>query len=365
MKKCIVLLTAFLLALTGCGCKKAAPAPTTQPAVTTAPATAPTETEPGPKTRDRMKLFILLPESWQAAGEDLQMMLQNLTYQVELQFAKNDAREQARQLTEAIEQDADGIILAPVDSTALTEVCEEVKNRGIPLFSYDRLLMNTEAVSYYVSFDYRAIGVALGQCIANRENLEEATADTPRTIEFFMGPPEDNSALLLYEGVMEVLQPYLATGALVALSGRTAFEDTCVVDWDGEFVAQRLEDQLDTYYEKGAYPDVICTVSDDFATVCAQVLMDRGITDLPVITGLGGTDTGIMNMEEGKQSITIETDLLELNDRLVQTVDAVMTGKEPELNTPEGCHNNAKDVPAYLCGYTQHIIDLGQEEEIE
>ena len=366
MKKYIVLLTVLLLVLTGCGKQAAAPttAPTTQPTTTQA-TTAPTA--PGPKGRSETKLVILLPDEdslgWGAAGEDLLMMLQNLTYQVELHFAKGDSREQVRQLTTAVEDGVDGIIIAPVESAPLMEICAQAEREGIPIFSYDRLLMDTEAVDYYVSFDYRGMGNTLGDFIINEKSLTDRTAETPVSIEFFMGSPEDNNALLLYKGIMEQLQPYLASGVLVAGSGRTAFEDTCVVDWDAEFVAETFASRLAGYYKDGQVPDVICTVSDSFVDACVQVLLERGVSNLPLITGLGGSDGAIMNMEEGKQAITASVDMLELNDRLVQTVDAVMTGKEPEINTPEGCHNNAVDVPAYLCPFTVQSASQDLEED--
>ena len=46
-----------------------------------------------------------------------------------------------------------------------------------------------------------------------------------------MRSPDDNIAVLLYNGVMKVLQPYLDNGTLVCKSGRTSFDETCIL-WD-------------------------------------------------------------------------------------------------------------------------------------
>lgn len=353
---------ALLLGLLFSGCT-AAPEPTattqtTAPATTAAPTTEPT----GPKDREDTRLAILLPEdaNWAAAGEDLQMLLQNLHYQVELMYADSDAWEQAQQLSQVLEW-ADGIIIAPVESAALTEVCLQVKEKELPLFSYDRLLMDTEAVSYYVSYDYRKIGATLAQQIVREACLDTMTEGS-LTVELFMGSPEDSSALQLYVGVMDVLQPYFDAGTLVSPSGRVAFEDTCVQDWQSDAVTEAFTGYLQEYYKRGAAPDIICTVSDSFAAACMEVLSQRNVKNQPLITGLGGTEAARAAVAEGKQLITVSTDLYLLNEHLVETVDAVMTGKEPQINDRESCHNNALTVPAYLCEFETVIAEVAATE---
>ena len=51
---------------------------------------------------------------------------------------------------------ADGVdllIVAAIDGDSLSNVLGDAKDAGIPVISYDRLIMNTDAISYYVSFD--------------------------------------------------------------------------------------------------------------------------------------------------------------------------------------------------------------------
>ena len=347
MKRILVLLLAVLL-LTGCG--TAAPvetttAPTTQPTeVTTVPTTQ-------PKTRGDMQIFISLPQEdahWKAAGEDLLMLLENLCYQVTLAYSDNDPLTQASQLEEVMNQGVDCILLAPVDSASLTDVGFLAQEQNIPIVSYDRLLMDTEAVQYYVSYDYKAMGRAMAEHIVEKAGVE--TAEKPLTIEFFMGTPEDHSAFLVYSGVMEVLLPYLEQGTLVANSGRTSFEDTCTLDNDAAAVEKAMTGYLQNYY-KGTRPDIVCTASDDFAQSCITAIEARK-RQLPLITGLGATDTGIANIESGKQTFTTETDLFLLDEKAVALVDAILWDKEPELNDTENTHNNAITVPAYLCDFT-------------
>lgn len=357
MKKLIAVLLGALL-LVGCAAPEPAvtTAPTTLPPETTAPTTAPTTEPTEPKDRADTRLTVLLPEEtqWSAAGSDLQMLLENLHYQVEVLYAGGDALAQAAQLEAALDQGTDGIILAPVESAALTEVCLVAKEQEIPIFSYDRLLMDTDAVSYYVSFDYRQIGAALARQLITQAGLDTMT-EGALTAELFMGSPEDSSALLLYQGIMEELQPYIDQGFLTVPSGRIAFEDTCIQDWDSAVVEERFTGYLKEYY-KNTLPDMICTVDDGFAAACAEVLTQKKAKTQPLITGIGAGEEAKIAVAEGRQLVTVATDLLQLNEQLVATVDAVMMEKEPETNGK--CENNAISVPAYLWDF--EIITVAQ-----
>lgn len=360
MKKLIVLLLAVLL-LTGCGSAESAPDTTAAPETTAVTTTV--STEPVQKPREETRIFISLPDEtssyWSAAGEDLKMLLENLTYQVTLSYADADPFRQEEKLIDALEAGTDCLIVAPVDAFSLSVVGDAAKEKGVPLIAYDRMLMNTDGVSYYVSYDYQAMGLALGQFIEAQKGLANLEAGSSVTMELFMGSPEDSSAWQLYQGIMLVLQPYLEAGTLVVSSGRTAFEDTCMVAWDTENVKAALEQHLKNDYRKDA-PQVICTVSDDFAQVCSQVLAEKRPGEAPLITGVGGDQTLV---EEGTLGITFSMDMQTLNEQCMTLVDDLLTGKMPQVNNPEGCDNQAMLVPAQLCDFTQITQESLQPEE--
>jgi putative multiple sugar transport system substrate-binding protein len=351
VKKLLCLL--FSLSILLCGCFGNTEAE--EKAATDAPSEATTETQRTQlEQRQETVVRILLPDEesldWKNAGEDLQQQLELRFYQAELFYAGGSPVKQAQQLESAVADEVDILILAPVESAALTEVCKKAKEAGIPIISYDRLLMDTDAVTCYISFDYLAMGRSLGQEIVNREGLATLAEGEFRTIEFFMGSPEDNNTLLLHLGIMEVLEPYLHTGALVTPTGRIALEDICIVNWDASQVTRNLSDYRKEYYS-GGVPDILCTVSDAFANACITQLGNLPREDYPTITGLGGTKDGLRQLKDGKLSVTISTDLIQLNDRVVQTVVQLLNNAEPEYNDTTTCHNNAMTVPAYLCDF--------------
>ena len=169
---------------------------------------------------------ILMPtqssERWINDGANMKAQLEEKGYNVELQYAEDDTAMQVSQLENYVSKGVDCLVIAAIDSGVLVNAEAQAKEAGIPIIAYDRLLMNTDAVSYYATFDNKGVGTVIANYIKEAKDLDAAReAGESYTIEFFMGSPDDNNALFLYNGIMEVLQEYLDDGTLVCKSGRT------------------------------------------------------------------------------------------------------------------------------------------------
>ena len=277
--------------------------------------------------------------------------LEALGYMVMDQFAENDSDRQVSQIESFIEQQVDCLVIAAVDSYDLTEVEAKAKEAGIPIIAYDRLLMDTDAVSYYATFDNKGVGRAIGETIVAQAGLEEVRkAGDYRTIEFFMGSPDDNNAVMLYDGLMEVLQPYLDDGTLVCRSGRVSFEDTCILRWSQEMAQKNCEKYLNRYYQTEDL-DICASAFDKFSYGCISALEEAGYTEenWPVISGQDAEIEACKYILDGKQSFTVYKDARLLAEKCVTMVNAVCLGTKPEINDTEQYHNNVIAVPSYLC----------------
>lgn len=172
---------------------------------------------------------ILMPtqssERWINDGANMKAQLEEKGYKVELQYAEDDTAMQVSQLENYVGKGVDCLVIAAIDSGVLVNAEAQAKEAGIPIIAYDRLLMDTDAVSYYATFDNKGVGTVIGNYIKENKDLDAAReAGESYTIEFFMGSPDDNNALFLYNGIMEVLQEYLDDGTLVCKSGRTSLK---------------------------------------------------------------------------------------------------------------------------------------------
>ena len=121
------------------------------------------------------------------------------------------------------------LVIAPVDAYGLNDVLEQAYEKSIPVISYDQLIMDTDKINYYVTFDTRKAGKMVGDSIIKKMDLEKAREEKKTlTIEFLMGSPDDRDALFFYNGVMEKLQEYFDDGTLVCTSGKLTF-DPCIL----------------------------------------------------------------------------------------------------------------------------------------
>lgn len=311
---------------------------------------------------------ILMPtqssERWINDGANMKAQLEEKGYNVELQYAEDDTAMQVSQLENYVGKGVDCLVIAAIDSGVLVNAEAQAKEAGIPIIAYDRLLMDTDAVSYYATFDNKGVGTVIANYIKEAKDLDAAReAGESYTIEFFMGSPDDNNALFLYNGIMEVLQEYLDDGTLVCKSGMTTFEETCILRWSQETAQANCENILTRYYADEDL-DIACTAFDGFAYGVKAALLGAGYTteNWPLVTGQDAEVMATKNIIDGTQTMSIYKDTRLLASKAVTMVDAVLQGTEPEINDTEQYNNGVITVPTYMC--TPVAVDQANYEEI-
>lgn len=304
-------------------------------------------------------------ERWMHDGSNIKQQLEAKGYAVDLQYAEDDVQLQVSQIENLIAKGVNCLVVASIDSTALVNVLAEAKKQNIPVIAYDRLLMDTDAVSYYATFDNKGVGTVIAKYIEESKKLATAKDENRSyTIEFFMGSPDDNNALFLYNGVMEVLQKYLDNGVLVCKTGRTSFDKTCILRWSQETAQQWCENYLAGYYSNEKL-DIACTAFDGFAYGVRSACEGAGYKvgdDWPLITGQDAELMATKNIISGHQTMSIYKDTRLLASKCVTMVEAVLAGSKPEINDTTQYNNGKLVVPSYLC--TPIAVDKANFEEI-
>ena len=276
-------------------------------------------------------------------GEQFQQQLQALGFTVKLSFAKGDAEEQARQMSQLL-RSADCLLVQAVDSVTLLEAEEEAREKKIPIIACDALLMDTKWVWGCVSYDYETLGAEMAKQVVEAKKLDEKKSKA--TIEFFMGTTEENSALLLHKGAMSVFQPYLDSGKLKCRSGRVSFEDTYVPGGTALQAEAECLSRLAKAYD-GKKLDICFAGTDEIATGCRAALDANGYTreNWPILVGQGGENA--QSVKDGYQLCTFQKDDFQMARQCAQFALAAVNGENP----PEGTtvFNHVKDVPvSYL-----------------
>src|SRR5438874_1319152 len=116
------------------------------------------------------KIALLLPETKTAryASQDLpsfQAKLQSLGFDLKnfiYSNANQDTGTQRAQAEAAITNGAQVLVLDPVDSHAAAAIADLAHAKNVPIISYDRLIKDSPAVSYYISFDNEQVGKLQG-----------------------------------------------------------------------------------------------------------------------------------------------------------------------------------------------------------
>ncbi len=298
-------------------------------------------------------------ERWIADGDAVEEGLIELGYDVDLVFANDDIPTQSQQIEQMITSGVDALIIAAIDGTALAPQLEAAAAADIPVISYDRLIMDSEHVDFYVTFDNFNVGVQqassvlVGLGLLN-EDGSEGDATGPFNIELFAGSLDDNNAHFFWGGAMETLQPYIDEGTLTVPSGETDIEQTNILRWQQETAQRRMEDLLtSTYTGTDLELHGVLAPYDGLSRGIITALQNSGygpsIADgLPVISGQDAEIASIKLIDDGVQFATIFKDTRKLAAQAVIATDAFLKGEEPEANDTDTYNNNVKDVPSYL-----------------
>ena len=177
---------------------------------------------------------------------------------MDLQYASNEVATQVSQVENMISNGCDILVIASIDGSSLGEPLSQAKEAGIPVIAYDRLLMESDAVSYYATFDNYMVGQKQGEYIEEALNLKEEKG--PFNIELVAGAPDDNNAKFFFSGAMDVLQPYIDEGVLVVKSGQTEFEKCATQAWDSAKAQDRMDTIIAGNYTDGTNLDAPMTL---------------------------------------------------------------------------------------------------------
>jgi putative multiple sugar transport system substrate-binding protein len=307
-------------------------------------------------TADAKKVGVSMPtkslQRWNQDGSNMKAELEAAGYKVDLQYAgDNDIPTQVNQVENMIMSGCDAIVIASIDGSALTEVLKEAKENDIPIIAYDRLIMNSDAVSYYATFDNYKVGTIQGEFVEEALNLKNRTDSV--NMEFFTGAPDDNNCVFFFGGAMDVLKPYIASGKINILSGQTTRAQVSTPNWSTEEAQKRMENLITSngYGPKGTRLDAVLCSNDSTAQGVTNALKEAGYTaeNFPVVTGQDCDVPSVKNMIAGTQSMSVFKDTRTLANAVVTMVDSLMKGSTPEINDTKTYDNGTGVIPSFLC----------------
>lgn len=372
----ILLSVMMIVSLAGCASSKDVSTSDTKSSDTKASDTTKTEAS------TTFKIGISMPtkslERWNRDGSYLEEQFKKLGYEVELIFSDNDSDQQVNDIQNLIADKVNLLVIAAIDGETLSTVLADAKDQNIPVIAYDRLIMNTDAVSYYVSFDNYTVGVLQAKYIVDTLKLDSA-GDKKYNMEVTAGDPADNNAKYFYNGAMDTLKKYVDAGTLQIPSKQKDFESVATASWDTAKAMDRMQNVLASYYANGEQLDIALCSNDSTALgVTKAVSSDYAGKNWPIITGQDGDIANLKNLLDGKQSMTVYKAVANEAVVTVELANQILSGSKPDesltKNVPCECTYDTKSydngsgiVPSYLLvpdvvtkdNYKEKLVDTG------
>lgn len=275
--------------------------------------------------------------------------LKDSDYTTEILFSQGSSAKEKENVETLINKGIKVLIICPQDGDAAAAAVEAAKKEDITVISYDRLITNTDAVDYYVTFDSVAVGAAQGQYLIDNASGK----DVP--LYLYAGAASDNNAFLFFQGAWSVLQPKIADGTfkIANSSEAEALKDKAelsrdelskilgqvTTNWDANEAKNKAQTHLTAAAADSKGDVAVLAPNDGTARSIADVFASDGDISSYVVTGQDAEKASIQYVIDEKQSMTVFKDVRTLVKDAMGMAIEVLDGNTPETT---GSYNNGK-----------------------
>lgn len=275
-------------------------------------------------------------------------------YNAEILFSQGDPAKEKANVESLLTKGIKVLIICPHDSVAAAAAAKAAHDAGVKVISYDRLIMNTDAVDYYVTFDSPTVGAQQAQFLIDH------ASGTGNPLYLYAGAASDNNGFAFFYGAWRVLQPKIADGTFVIKnsSEAVALQDKneltreeqakimgqITTNWDFNVAKNLAESNLTAASDADKGDVFILAPNDGTARAIADTFAsDKAVTSY-VITGQDAEKASVQYILDGKQSMTVFKDVRVLVKDAISAAVGLIEGQTP---ASQGSYNNeAIDVPA-------------------
>ncbi|WP_017473258.1 sugar ABC transporter substrate-binding protein [Amphibacillus jilinensis] len=316
------------------------------------------ETNGDDTSSDAINVGIVLPTRdeprWVQDEQRFQDALADSDYTTEILFSQGSSANELQNVETLISRGIDVLIISPHDGDAAGAAAQAAAAEGVTVISYDRLITNTDAVDYYVTFDSFAVGAAQGQYLVDHAEGTEVP------LYLYAGASSDNNAFLFFEGAWSVLQPKIADGTFViansseaeALADQSELSrdemgsilGQVTTNWDPNEAINKAQTHLTSAGDDLKGDVAILAPNDGTARSIADTFAADSDITAYVVTGQDAEMASIQYIIDGKQSMTVFKDVRRLVEDAMGMAINVLDGETPE--TTGAYDNGAKDVEA-------------------
>ncbi|MDR0584297.1 MAG: substrate-binding domain-containing protein [Treponema sp.] len=202
------------------------------------------------------------------------------------QLSAGGIREQIAQINYMVNQNIDVLVVIAHDTEAIAGAIKQVRDAGIPVIAYDRMIQGTP-VDAYISFDSREVGRAFGLALRDA---------APRGRYLVVnGSLHDFNSFEISGGIHEILDPFIEAGDI------ELGQEIWLEEWSFD---EALE-KIGLIFEQDFDWDAIACGNDAIANAAIQLLSERRRAGEVVVVGQDAELISCQRIVEGIQLMTV------------------------------------------------------------
>lgn len=270
---------------------------------------------------------ILLPESDSSARYEaydrplLQKAIKQAIPGVTIQYANanNNADTQQNQAEAVLTKGACILVVNPQDGDKASVIVQRAKASQVPVIAYDRLIQDPDT-AFYVSFNGVRVGELQGQYIVDQFRKGTFGLKPGTNLAMINGSQTDNNALQFREGALTALQPLIDSKKI-----NLVFEQY-TPNWDSARAQSNMERML---IQQQNNLQIAYVANDGLADTVIVALRAQNLDGRVLVTGQDATVTGIQNILQGDQAMTVYKPIAKEAQVTAQLVAALSNGTDP------------------------------------
>ncbi|MBR2423307.1 MAG: sugar-binding protein [Oscillospiraceae bacterium] len=314
--------------------------------------------------KNELDIGIVLPtkdeDRWLADEATFKKLIEEKGYKAEIMYSQADPAIEKANVEALIEKGVKVLLICPFDGAAAASTVEMAKAEGVQVISYDRLIMGTDAVDYYVAFESAKIGEAMGQYLVDQA---AAYGGSGLNLYLYSGALTDNNSFTYFQGNWNALQPKIADGTFIVRNSEVAmkYKDIKDLSYDQLYeIMQSVDTEWTPSVAKSLAEANLTNASADqkalsFITApddnTARAIADAFMADADVqefrICGADGVEGSVQYLIDGKQDMTVYCNPAMIAVAAMELAEKLIAGEKVESG--ETINNEAIDIPVIRC----------------
>jgi D-xylose transport system substrate-binding protein len=307
--------------------------PAERPPTAAAPA-APVSPAPGGTEKKAIKIGFsmdtLKEDRWQRDRDLFVERAKELGAEVLVQSANGNDSLQNAQAESLLAQGVDVLVVVPHNLKTTAQIVDKAHRANVKVIAYDRIIRDCD-LDLYVSFDNYRVGELQAQELVKR---------VPQgNYVLIGGAPTDNNALMLREGQLAVLKPYMDRGDIKIVA------DQWAKDWEAVEAQKHVENALTK--TKNDVQAVVAS-NDGTAAGAIQALSKQNLAGKVAVSGQDADLSACQRIAEGTQTMTVYKPIDRIARTAAEAAVKMVRGEPIDALANKKINNGKTDVPSIL-----------------